>query len=95
MFRRIQEEVYGQRLIACDPSADPELRALRRKLLGAAAEAARNRQKRLRGGALKTRIPGGANTPTLIEVPVGAMPRPVGIHHAAAGLAGKLSAGLL
>jgi acetolactate synthase-1/2/3 large subunit len=69
--RRIQEEAYGKRLIACD-LADPDFVRFA-KSFGAAAERATS-PKALRAAlkrAFKRR--GG---PTLIEVPVGAMPSP-------------------
>jgi acetolactate synthase-1/2/3 large subunit len=69
--RRIQQEVYGKRLIACD-LADPDFVRFGESF-GAAAERAKT-PKALRG-ALK-RAFRRRDGPTLIEVPVGAMPSP-------------------
>ncbi len=69
--RRIQQEQFGKRLIACD-LADPDFVRFG-KSFGAAAERAKN-PKALRAAlrrAFKRR-----DTPTLIEVPVGPMPSP-------------------
>jgi acetolactate synthase-1/2/3 large subunit len=69
--RRIQEEQYGKRLIACD-LADPDFVRFAESF-GAATERAKN-PKALRSAlkrAFKRR-----DTPTLIEVPVGPMPSP-------------------
>jgi acetolactate synthase-1/2/3 large subunit len=69
--RRIQEELYGRRLIACD-LADPDFVRFG-KSFGAAAERVRT-PKALRA-ALK-RAFRRRGTPSLIEVAVGAMPSP-------------------
>jgi acetolactate synthase I/II/III large subunit len=69
--RRIQEEQYGKRLIACD-LADPDFVRFGESF-GAAAERAKSPQA-LRA-ALK-RAFRRRNEPTLIEVPVGPMPSP-------------------
>jgi acetolactate synthase-1/2/3 large subunit len=69
--RRIQEETFGNRLIACDLANPDFLRYA--ESFGAAAERARNPQE-LRAAlkrAFKRR-----DGPTLIEVPVGPMPSP-------------------
>ncbi len=69
--RRIQEERYGNRLIACDLTNPDFVRFA--ESFGAAAERARNPQE-LRSAlnrALKRR-----DHPTLIEVPVGPLPSP-------------------
>jgi acetolactate synthase I/II/III large subunit len=69
--RRIQEERYGNRLIACD-LANPDFVRFAESF-GAAAERARD-PKELRGAlqrAFKRR-----DGPTLIEVPLGAVPSP-------------------
>jgi acetolactate synthase-1/2/3 large subunit len=69
--RRIQEERYGNRLIACDLSNPDFVRFA--ESFGAAAERARNPQE-LRAAlnrSLKRR-----DQPTLIEVPVGPFPSP-------------------
>jgi acetolactate synthase-1/2/3 large subunit len=69
--RRIQEESYGNRLIACD-LANPDFVRYAQSF-GAEAERARD-PKELRAAlkrAFKRR-----DTPTLIEVPVGPMPSP-------------------
>lgn len=69
--RRIQEERYGNRLIACDLT-NPDLVRFAESF-GAAAERARN-PRELRSAldrALKRR-----DQPTLIEVPVGPLPSP-------------------
>jgi acetolactate synthase I/II/III large subunit len=69
--RRIQEESYGNRLIACDLSNPDFVRFA--ESFGADAERVRN-PKELRAAlkrAFKRR-----NGPTLIEVPVGPMPSP-------------------
>ena len=69
--RRLQQEHYGNRLIACD-LADPDFVRFGESF-GAAAERVRT-PKALRGAlrrAFKRR-----DTPSLIEVPVGAMPNP-------------------
>jgi acetolactate synthase I/II/III large subunit len=69
--RRIQEEQYGGRLIACD-LADPDFVRFGESF-GAAAERAKT-PKALR--AALRRAFRRRDTPTLIEVPVGAMPSP-------------------
>lgn len=69
--RRIQQETYGNRLIACD-LADPDFVRFG-KSFGAAAERAKT-PKALR--AALRRAFRRRDTPTLIEVPVGAMPNP-------------------
>jgi acetolactate synthase I/II/III large subunit len=69
--RRIQQESYGNRLIACD-LADPDFVRFAESF-GAAAERVKS-PKSLRGAlrrAFRRR-----DTPTLIEVPVGPMPSP-------------------
>ncbi len=69
--RRIQQDLYGERLIACD-LANPDFVRFGESF-GAAAERAKT-PKALRAAlkrAFKRR-----DTPTLIEVPVGAMPNP-------------------
>jgi acetolactate synthase-1/2/3 large subunit len=69
--RRIQEERYGNRLIACDLTNPDFVRFA--ESFGAAAERARNPQE-LRAAldrALKRR-----DGPTIIEVPVGPLPSP-------------------
>ena len=78
--RRIQEERYGNRLIACDLTNPDFVRFA--ESFGAAAERARNPQE-LRAAldrSLKRR-----DQPTLIEVPVGPLPLAVGVHSAAEG----------
>ncbi|HEX5210156.1 MAG TPA: thiamine pyrophosphate-dependent enzyme, partial [Pseudolabrys sp.] len=69
--RRIQQDLYGERLIACD-LANPDFVRFGESF-GAAAERAKT-PKALRA-ALK-RAFRRRDTPTLIEVPVGAMPNP-------------------
>jgi acetolactate synthase-1/2/3 large subunit len=69
--RRIQQEQYGKRLIACD-LADPDFVRFG-KSFGAAAERATS-PTALR--AALRRAFRRRDTPTLIEVPVGAMPSP-------------------
>jgi acetolactate synthase I/II/III large subunit len=69
--RRIQQDLYGARMIACD-LANPDFVRFAESF-GAAAERART-PKTLRA-ALK-RAFRRRDTPTLIEVPVGAMPSP-------------------
>jgi len=69
--RRIQQELYGERMIACD-LANPDFVRFAESF-GAAAERAKT-PKALRA-ALK-RAFRRRDTPTLIEVPVGAMPSP-------------------
>ncbi len=69
--RRIQQEQYGKRLIACD-LADPDFIRFG-KSFGAAAERAASPK------ALRTALKRAfrrRDTPTLIEVPVGPMPSP-------------------
>jgi acetolactate synthase-1/2/3 large subunit len=69
--RRIQEEQFGNRLIACD-LANPDFVKFAESF-GAAAERARNPDElrlALRRGFARR------DEPTLIEVPVGAMPSP-------------------
>ena len=85
--RRIQEERYGNRLIASDLTNPDFVRFA--ESFGAAAERARNPQE-LRAAldrALKRR-----DQPTLIEVPVGPLALAVGIHPPAEG-AGLAQAG--
>jgi len=69
--RRIQQEAYGNRLIACD-LADPDFVRFGESF-GAAAERAKT-PKALR--AALRRAFRRRDTPTLIEVPVGPMPNP-------------------
>jgi acetolactate synthase-1/2/3 large subunit len=69
--RRIQQEAYGNRLIACD-LADPDFVRFGESF-GAAAERVKT-PKSLR--AALRRAFRRRDTPTLIEVPVGAMPNP-------------------
>src|SRR5262249_38646651 len=69
--RRIQQEVYGNRLIACD-LADPDFIRFADSF-GAAAERAKS-PKALR--AALRRAFRRRDVPTLIEVPVGPMPSP-------------------
>jgi acetolactate synthase-1/2/3 large subunit len=69
--RRIQQEAYGNRLIACD-LADPDFVRFAESF-GAAAERAKTPK------ALRTALRRAfrrRDTPTLIEVPVGPMPNP-------------------
>src|SRR5262249_46835366 len=69
--RRIQQEAYGNRLIACD-LADPDFVRFAESF-GAAAERAKSPK------ALRTALRRAfrrRDTPILIEVPVGAMPNP-------------------
>lgn len=70
-IRRIQQEQFGNRLIACD-LANPDFVRFAESF-GAAAERARNPQE-LRA-ALKRAL-ARRDGPSLIEVPVGAMPSP-------------------
>jgi acetolactate synthase I/II/III large subunit len=69
--RRIQEERYGNRLIACD-LANPDFVRFAESF-GATAERVRD-QSELRA-ALRRGF-ARRDTPTLIEVPVGPMPSP-------------------
>jgi acetolactate synthase I/II/III large subunit len=69
--RRIQQDVYGNRLIACDLTNPDFVRFA--ESFGAAAERARTPEE-LRG-ALR-RAFGRRDRPTVIEVPVGPMPSP-------------------
>jgi acetolactate synthase-1/2/3 large subunit len=69
--RRIQEELYGNRLIACD-LANPDF-VRYAESFGAAAERARNPDE-LRAALRRAFARRGG--PTLIEVPVGVMPSP-------------------
>jgi acetolactate synthase-1/2/3 large subunit len=69
--RRIQEERYGNRLIACDLTNPDFVRFA--ESFGGAAERARTPQE-LR--AALTRALARRDRPTLIEVPVGPMPSP-------------------
>jgi acetolactate synthase-1/2/3 large subunit len=68
--RRIQEEQFGNRLIACD-LANPDF-VKYAESFGAAGRRARSPQEL--GAALRAAI--AAREPTLIEVPVGPMPSP-------------------
>ena len=70
--RRIQQERFGNRLIGSD-LANPDFVALRRKLRRR-GECASITQQELRG-ALRRAL-GNRGGPTVIEVPVGAMPSP-------------------
>jgi acetolactate synthase I/II/III large subunit len=69
--RRIQEELYGRRLIACD-LADPDFVRFGESFGAAAERAADPRALR----AALRRSFARRDTPSLIEVPVGAMPSP-------------------
>jgi acetolactate synthase-1/2/3 large subunit len=69
--RRIQEESYGNRLIACD-LANPDL-VRYAESFGAAAERARSAEE-LRSALRRAFV--RRDGPTLIEVPVGPMPSP-------------------
>jgi acetolactate synthase-1/2/3 large subunit len=69
--RRIQQDMYGNRLIACD-LADPDFVRFGESF-GAAAERVKT-PKSLR--AALRRAFRRRDTPTLIEVPVGPMPNP-------------------
>ena len=78
--RRIQEEQFGNRLIACD-LANPDFVKFAESF-GATGRRARNPA---RTGAWRCAQSFAAREPTLIEVPVGPMPSPWEFIHDAAG----------